>query len=126
MINPYAHTSETLQSAQAHFAKVARLLQKTTINLDEYTSSIFDRLRVMPLDFWSPCLDLVPAPLLRAFFDRLCSELEHCDFMPYPGGFLLDNRSDDYIQKLQLELRPVYVALYDLTRNKLNQVGKSL
>ncbi len=68
--------------------------------------------------YWSACLDTLPPDVVQPYLDFLHTEVEACDFQPFPGGSLFGGESDADIEKIKLELWPKYVVFVQFAKNK--------
>src|SRR5262249_25241945 len=62
-------------------------------------------------------VELVPESVLTRYMDCLEAELQPVDFMPNPCHFLV-NKSEENIRKKKEEMRPDYVRLYQLVKQR--------
>lgn len=63
---------------------------------------------------WKPSLELLPPVLLREWIAWMEREVVAVDYMPSPNPFLPNTGDPTVIEAKRRELRPFYVALFDL------------
>ena len=63
-------------------------------------------------------MQLLSPELLREWIEWMEHEVVAVDFMPCPNPFLPNTRDTIAAEAKRLELRPFYVALYDLARQQ--------
>jgi len=118
--------SETERLASRDSVKSCERLTKQflegRITFEEYAYNVMLRMVKVLDDDLPSCVDLVPPGITAAYTEYLRAELEPVDFMPFPGAFLIGRDSEDLIERLKQEYRPKYLRLYQLMKEKPNQM----
>ena len=103
--------------------KLANWLAAGRITFEEYASNVTDTAVYSPIDGIPSCVDTLPLPLVSAYMDYLRAALESVDFMPCPRPFLAGDVSEQVFNRRKQELRPKYLRLYQLMKEKERELG---
>lgn len=99
--------------------RLASQLTRGLVTQDEFNANFTWNVVSLPAEAAPQAVDMIPAPVLGEYFDFLRAELEPVDFMPSPAVFLVDTSCEAAAERKRRELRPKYVRLYDLVRDRL-------
>lgn len=107
--------AETLKRCRT----LAAQLMAKKITLQEYAYNTTLAVVNAPDDCMEECVASVPARASSEFMAFLRNFLEPVDFMPCPAPFLVDTGDNQKADEKKRELRPKYVRLFELTKNKV-------
>jgi hypothetical protein len=111
------------ESAIGGCLMLARALETGKVSLHEYISNLTMWIVIAPGCYMEKCIELIPNHVLPHYAAFLQAELEPVDFMPYPTDFVVDH-SEENIQKTKQEMRPAYLRLYRLVKERLSAISK--
>jgi hypothetical protein len=98
--------------------RLARAYDSRLIDIGEYA----DNWTLTAVQACDVCIHRVvaclPSHVLTGFYSYLQSLLEPADFMPSPNVFLAGVPSEEEIREMKLRLRPRYIQLYQLLKER--------
>lgn len=98
--------------------KLAKQLIAGRISFEEYRYNAMIAMVCAPDDGMPDCVDSVPQDVIASYADYLRTSLEPVDFMPCPKPLLAGGVSEETIELRKRELRPKYLRLYQLVRER--------
>lgn len=105
--------------------KLAKQLIAGRITFNEYCYNVTLAIVCATDKFMPDCVDSIPGDVIDPYSDYLRSSLEPVDFMPCPKPLLAGGVSEDTIERRMRELRPKYIRLYQLVRERGSQAAPS-
>jgi hypothetical protein len=94
--------------------KQLRFLGRGLLSFEEYALNVTSVLLFAPAELLLPCLETIPSALLPRYRKYLHDSLVSVDFKPSPAFYLTGDFTPDRIEHKKVELRPRYLAIYQL------------
>ena len=117
---PTSQSAATEEKKAVLFCRrLANQLVGTRISFQEYAYNLTLSIIYAPDECMEQCLASIPAEVGRQYMDFLRTFLEPLDFMPCPKPFLVDTGSEEIVEQKKRELRPKYIRLFELIREKV-------
>ncbi len=110
----YSATTDTITRCR----KLAKQLIVGRISFEEYRYNVTLAMVCAPDDGMPDCVDSIPRDVIASYTDYLRTSLEPVDFMPCPRPLLAGGGSEETIERRKRELRPKYLRLYQLVRER--------
>lgn len=89
------------------------------IGIDEYAYNLTTTL-VVGSTCIKECIDRLPKIVATQLFPYIDQFLRPADFMPCPKLFLPNPPSEEEIQETKVKLRPRYIQIYQLIKEKIS------
>ena len=102
--------------------KLAIQVRRGIIAFAEYAPAVTDVILSGSDGSFPGCVDLIPSELVCQFAVFLRTFLEPIDFMPSPRHFMVGPYSEEEIDQKKSELRPKYVRLYELVKDRARNI----